>query len=60
MNYYDQDSLRLVTRERLEQRVREADAERLAREISGKARKSRRLPLARVAAQRAGHPRLEA
>jgi hypothetical protein len=60
VNSYDQDSLRLLTRERLEQRVREADAERLARKISGKARKRRRLPLARMAAQRVGQPRLEA
>jgi hypothetical protein len=59
VNYYAADSLRLLTRERLEQRVREADAERLAREISGKARTRRRLPLARMAAPGAGQPRLE-
>ncbi len=35
MNYHTSDSLRLVARERLEQRTREADAERLAREIRG-------------------------
>jgi hypothetical protein len=39
------DSLRLLTRERHQQRLREADAERLAREIGGTARRRRRLRL---------------
>jgi hypothetical protein len=42
VNYHTSDSLRLLTRERLEQRVQEADAERLAREIRGTARHRRR------------------
>jgi hypothetical protein len=41
--YNDQDFARLVTRERLEQRIREAEAARLAREIRGTAPRRRRL-----------------
>ena len=64
VNYYDSDSLRLVTRERLDQRIREADAERLAREIRGTERKSRRrrltIGLALRPSHRATRPRPEA
>lgn len=63
MNYYDSNSLRLVTRERLEQRTRDADAERLAREIRGTDKRSRRrrltIALALHASHRATRPRLE-
>lgn len=63
MNYYNQDSLRLATRERLEQRVREAEAERLAREINRNTRARVRRPLTfwhvRVTGHRASKPRLE-
>ena len=37
MNYYDPATLRLLTREHQEQRLREANAERLARELRGSA-----------------------
>ncbi len=43
MNYYDPDTLRLLTRERHEQRLREANAERIARELRGRNQK-RHLP----------------
>ena len=43
MNYYDPDTLRLLTREHHEQRLREANAERLARELRGRHQK-RHLP----------------
>ncbi len=35
MNYHDLNSLRLLTREHHNQRLREADAERLLREMRG-------------------------
>jgi hypothetical protein len=64
VNYYHSDSLRLVIRERLEQRTREANAERLAREIRLTKKRSRRRPLIIGLALRASHratqPRLEA
>jgi hypothetical protein len=64
VNYHTSDSLRLVTRERLEQRARDADNERLAREIQGTAEHHRRrrltLGLALNSSRRAGQPRLEA
>jgi hypothetical protein len=63
VNYHTSDSLRLVARERLEQRTREADAERLAREIRGKEKGSRRrrptIGLALRASHRATRPGLE-
>jgi hypothetical protein len=43
MSHYDLDSLRLLARERHEQRLREADAERLARELRATAQPRRRL-----------------
>jgi hypothetical protein len=45
MNYDDLDSLRLLARLHHDQRVREADAERLARKIRGTAQPRRRLRL---------------
>jgi hypothetical protein len=63
MNYHDLDSLRLLTRERHEQRSREGDAERLARNIRSttpRRRRLRTLGLARVIDRRAAQPRLEA
>jgi len=64
VNYHTSDSLRLVTREHLEQRAREADNERLAREIRGTAQHHRRprltLRLALRPSRRAAQPRLEA
>jgi hypothetical protein len=49
MNSYDIDSLRLLTRQRHEQRLREADAERLVRRLRAIRRRRRlrwiRLPL---------------
>jgi hypothetical protein len=64
VNYHTTDSLRLMTRERLEQRARDADNERLAREIQGTAEHSRRrrltLGFALNSSRRAGQPRLEA
>jgi hypothetical protein len=63
VNYYSEDLLRLARRER-EQRAREAEAERLAREIRGTVprRRRRRLTvgLALGAGRRATEPRLEA
>jgi hypothetical protein len=41
MNEYDLDSLRLLTRERHEQRLREADTERLVRELRASRRRRR-------------------
>lgn len=43
MNQYDTDTLRLLTRERHELRLRQAEAERLARELRG-SRQKRHLP----------------
>ena len=64
VNYFDSESLRLMTRERLDQRTREADAERLAREIRGTEKRSRRrrltIGLALRTSHRATRPRLEA
>ena len=54
MHPYDLDSLRLLTRQRHHQRLREADAERLAREIRA-ARRRRWLWLRAGLALRAGH-----
>ena len=45
MHPYDLDSLRLLTRQRHQQRLREADAERLARESRATRRRRRRLRL---------------
>lgn len=45
MDCYNLDSLRLLARERHQQRLREADAERLKREIGSTARRRRRLRL---------------
>jgi hypothetical protein len=45
MHPYDIDSLRLLTRERHEQRLREADAERLARASRATRRHHHRLRL---------------
>ncbi len=62
--YNDQDFARLVTRERLEQRLREAEATRLAREIRGTAPRRRRLGISvglmLGRGRRAIRPRLEA
>jgi hypothetical protein len=62
VNYYDSDSLCVVIRERREQRTREGDAERLAREIRGTQKRGRRRPLniALALSRRATRPRLEA
>ena len=54
MHPYDLDSLRLLTRERHEQRLREADAERLARESRATPRYRLRLRLRAGFALRAG------
>ena len=43
MNYYDPNTLRLLAREHQEQRLREANAERLAHELRGRHQK-RHLP----------------
>jgi hypothetical protein len=63
VNYYTEDLLRVVTREH-EQRAREAEAERLAREVRGTVPARRRLRstigLALAAGRRARQPRLEA
>jgi hypothetical protein len=45
VNQHDPDSLRLLTRERHEQRRREGDNERLARDIRGTTPRRRRRPL---------------
>ena len=64
MDSYDLDSLRLLVRERHDQRLREADTERLVREIRGTAQKRRLLRLSAgttlAVGRRATHPRLEA
>jgi hypothetical protein len=64
MNYQTPDSLRLVTCERLDQRRREGDNERLAREIRGTGARRWRPRLAGWlvlgATRHAGQPRLEA
>jgi hypothetical protein len=61
---YDLDSLRLLTRQHREQRLREAERERLARElrVTGQRRPRPRLNirLSHRLRQRAGQPRLEA
>jgi hypothetical protein len=63
VNHYDQDLLRLMTRERCEHRVREADAERLAREIDNKTSDGTRLASAlrrvHLTGKRTPEPRLE-
>ena len=63
MNYYTSDSLRLVAREHLEQRRREAENERLARKIRGTGEhrwRSRLIAwLALGPNRRVGQPRLE-
>jgi hypothetical protein len=46
MNSYDLDSLRFLARHEHEQRLREAAAERLAREVRGTGRRRRRLRVA--------------
>jgi hypothetical protein len=63
VNHYTEDVLHLVTRERHQQRAREAEAERLAREIRGTTPKRRRLRLPGLVpgtGRRATQPRLEA
>ena len=55
MHPYDLDSLRLLTRQRHQQRLREADAERLARESRSTWRRRRRLRLRAHLALRASH-----
>jgi hypothetical protein len=53
--YYATDFVRLVTRERLEECLREADAERLARKFRGTAQRRRRLWLTVNLALAASH-----
>jgi hypothetical protein len=64
MHQHDPDSLRLMTRERHDRRLREGDAERLAREIRGTHWKRSRLPLilgfALATGRRVAHTRLQA
>jgi hypothetical protein len=63
VNYHDLVSLSFATRERLERRTREADAERLGREIRRTPRRRRvrvTIGLAFGAGRRATQPRLEA
>jgi hypothetical protein len=62
VNNHTRDTLDLLTRERLEQRARDADNERLAREIQRTAQHPRRPPLtlAPNPSRRAGQPRQEA
>ena len=55
MNHYDLDSLRLVTRQEHDQRLREADAERLIRDLRGTGRRRRRLRLIITLAPHASH-----
>jgi hypothetical protein len=43
MYHHDHEFVRLVARERIEERVREADADRVARQTSGPAERRRRL-----------------
>jgi hypothetical protein len=45
VNSYDLDSLRLLARQRQEQRLHEAETERLARAVRGTGRRTRRLRL---------------
>jgi hypothetical protein len=45
VNYYDLDSLRLLARQHHDLRLREADAERLARELRGTPQRRPRLRL---------------
>jgi hypothetical protein len=52
---YDPDSLRLLTRDRHEQRLREAEAERLMRASRASRRRRRRLLLRAGLALRASH-----
>jgi len=64
MTHHDLDSLRLLARQHHDQRLREADAERLAHEIHGTAQKGRRLRLSTAITlaigRRASQQRLEA
>jgi hypothetical protein len=64
MNLHDPDSLRLMSRERHERRLREGDTARLAREIRGTTPRRRRLTLilwlAQVTGRRSAATRLEA
>jgi hypothetical protein len=64
MNLHDPDSLRLMTCERHERRLREGDAGRLAREIRGTTPRGRRLTLilwlAQATGRRSAATRLEA
>ena len=55
MHPYDLDSLRLLTRERHDQRLREAEAERLVRESRATRRHRRRLRLRAGLALRTSH-----
>jgi hypothetical protein len=63
VHYHDRDFVRLVARERFEERLREADAERLAREIRRGDQRRRRLRvtvgLVVGARHRVRRPRLE-
>ena len=63
MSYYNQDFLRLATQERLDQRVREGEAERLASEINqepvNRSRLASALRRVRLSRRRVGEPRLE-
>lgn len=47
MNHYDTETLRLLSREHHSQRLREANAERLAREIRGRPQRHQRPRLTR-------------
>jgi hypothetical protein len=65
MNLHNPDSLRLMTRERHERRLRDGDAGRLAREIRGTAPRRRPrlrliLGLARATGRNRAETRLEA
>jgi hypothetical protein len=55
VNSYDLDSVSLLSRERHEQRVQEAEAERLARELRQSTRRRRRLRLSVGLTVHAGH-----
>jgi hypothetical protein len=61
VNYCPEDMLRLVTRERQEQRVRDAEAARLGREIRGTTPLRRRLTAGHMfgTTRREAQPRLD-
>jgi len=64
MDYYDVDSLRLLAGGHHAERVREADAERLGRELRGRPQRRPRLRVtlgfSLTPRERAARPRLEA